>query len=415
MYTLPGIYLRLRDRFRDVVLFENATLYVSQNKFSFIGINPVAAIKISDISIIEYKLPFRENGKISITHNEQVQEKLWDFIQQFEFAPVNQTPVKIAQALFGYTTFDAVHLLNNCKGGINYPIKKDEIPLMRYQLYQYMIVVDHSNNELFICENKIDGISGELDIIESIIKNRDIPQYPFKSSNKEKSNFSDEEYNEIIKNAASNADKTSKAGVTLNRCFEQQFCGDEFNVYRALRSASPSSYLFYFDYGAYKILGASPGYNLIVQNETGIKYDGVHDNFTGKAICEKKENGKYKTLQNTALIITEEGNYLGAAKPLQTNPFKKLAAALDNLLQFNATHLNGIENSRECHDGAIGFIGLDGSYNHSIMTQAFLSKNNTLSYHINMAITGSLHPKLQVIKNRLNTLKSAIALAEEIA
>ncbi len=54
--------------------------------------------------------------------------------------------------------------------------------------------------------------------------------------------------------------------LVLSRRFFQNFKGDEFNVYRTLRSINPSPYLFFFDYGDFKIFGSSPEAQLIVQD-----------------------------------------------------------------------------------------------------------------------------------------------------
>ena len=129
---------------------------------------------------------------------------------------------------------------------------------MRYRLYQYVIAINHFKDELFICENKVAGVESELAVLESLIRSKDIPAYPFQSNGEESSNMTDEDYKEMVKKGIASSHRGDVFQIVLSRRFEQKFQGDEFNVYRALRNINPSPYLFYFDYGDYKLMGSSP-------------------------------------------------------------------------------------------------------------------------------------------------------------
>src|SRR5437764_7135254 len=144
------------------------------------------------------------------------------------------------------------------------------MPLMRYRLYQYVIAVNHFKDELFICENQVQGLESELGLLESLIRSKDVPVYPFKCSGKELSNMSDSAYVEMVKKGIQSCFRGDVFQIVLSRRFEQSFTGDEFNVYRALRSINPSPYLFFFDYGDYKLMGSSPEAQLIIQNGKAI-------------------------------------------------------------------------------------------------------------------------------------------------
>src|SRR5436190_8019176 len=200
VYTPVGIYLRLRDRFRDTILLESADFHAGENSYSFIAINAIAGIEIRDTAVIEYKLPGQPAEKIKIGNPNDVPGLLWDFMQRFDIKEKAVKPANTAQGLFGYTSFDAVQFFDTIqlkagKGGE--PIA---IPLMRYRLYQYVIAFDHFKDELFICENVIKGIESELPVVESLIRSRDVPVFPFKTKAGETSNLTDEEYIQKVKN-----------------------------------------------------------------------------------------------------------------------------------------------------------------------------------------------------------------------
>ena len=141
-----------------------------------------------------------------------------------------------------------------------------DIPVARYRLYQYVIAINHFKDELFICENKIGGLESEVACIESMLKSKDVPVYPFKTVNGENSNMQDEDYIEMVKKGIASCYRGDVFQIVLSRRFQQAFTGDEMNVYRALRSINPSPYLFFFDYGDYKLMGSSPEAQLIIQN-----------------------------------------------------------------------------------------------------------------------------------------------------
>ena len=166
VYTPVGIYLRLRDRFRDTILLESTDFHASENSYSFIGINAVAGIEISNPSAIEFKLPGQTAERIKLTNPTEVPQLLWDFMQRFQIKETAAKPVNVAQGLFGYTSFDAVQFFDLTPNPSPRGEGSTDIPLMRYRLYQYVIAINHFKDELFICENHLHGLESEVDIIE---------------------------------------------------------------------------------------------------------------------------------------------------------------------------------------------------------------------------------------------------------
>ena len=462
VYTPVGIYLRLRDRFRDTILLESSDFHAGENSYTFIGINAIAGIEISNKLVLEFKLPGQPAEKTAIKNPTDVPKLLWDFMHRFEVTEAAPKPINVAQGLFGYSTYDAVQFfdsihLNDTKAVFtdgSSKISAAEIPLMRYRLYQYVIAINHYKDELFICENSIDGIISEIELVESLIKSKDVPTFPFKIKGEESSNLTDAAYIEMVKKGIASCHRGDVFQIVLSRRFEQSFSGDEFNVYRALRSINPSPYLFYFDYGDYKLFGSSPESQLIVQNGKAIvhpiagtfKRTGNHE--TDKALAiklehDEKENAEHVMLVDLARndlsrmcsevevtqykkinyyshvihLVSEVRGKVGA----ETNPFKLLAVSfpagtLSGAPKFKAMQLIDVYEPtiRSYYGGAIGSIGFDGSCNHAIIIRTFLSKNNTLICQAGAGIVAASNPEseLQEVNNKLNALKQAIVLAQ---
>lgn len=453
IYTPVGIYLRLRDRFRDTILLESTDFHAGENSYSFIGINAVAGIEITDAASIEFKLPGQPAEKIRPAKGESIPALLWAFMQRFEASNSVPKPVQAAQGLFGYATYDAIQFFETLelrkKPGI-------AVPLMRYRLYQYVIAIDHFRDELYLCENVIAGLESEIGIIESLIKSRDVPVYPFAAKGSKTSDLTDEAYMEMVQKGIAHCHRGDVFQVVLSRRFRQEFTGDEFNVYRALRSVNPSPYLFYFDYGDYKLIGSSPESQLIVGNGEAIvhpiagTFPRTGNDETDKQLAEQlkqdaKENAEHVMLVDLArndlsrisseVEVTEykKINFYSHVIHLVSevtgkvnrgeNPFVLLAATfpagtLSGAPKFRAMQLidEYEPGSRGFYGGCIGAIGFDGSINHAIMIRTFLSNKNTLVYQAGAGVVAASKPEseLQEVNNKLNALDKAIALATDL-
>ena len=455
IYTPVGIYLRLRDRFRDTILLESTDFHSGDNSFSFIGINAIGGIEVTNPQEIEQKLPGRNSEKIAIKSS-SVPEMLWSYMEHFDIKSGKETPTKFAQGLYGYTTFDAVQFFDNVKFQSKNNEEKRNIPLIRYRMYQYVIVINHFKDELFICENHIEGVESELLILESIIKSKDVPVFPFKTIEGETSNISNNEYVDLVKKGIKSCLRGDVFQIVLSRRYEQKFIGDEFNVYRALRNINPSPYLFYFDYGSYKLMGSSPESQVIVENGKAIvhpiagTFKRTGDDDTDKALAEellldKKENAEHVMLVDLArndlsrvsqnVTVTEFGKIqyyshvihlvsevTGKVNP-ETNPFAILASTFPAGTLSGAPKIRAMQlineyekDSRGYYAGCIGFVGFNGNFNHAIMIRSILSKNNTLVYQAGAGVVAASIPEneLQEVNNKLGALKKAIESAQNI-
>jgi anthranilate synthase component 1 len=455
VFTPVGIYLRLRDRFRDTVLLESTDHHVAENSYSFIGVNAIAGIEVSSVNSMEFKFPNQKPERAPLKKPADAPQELWNFMQQFEIKPSSQKEAAFAQGLYGYSSFDSVQFFDT----IRFSAEKQSnsnIPLMRYRLYQYVIAFNHFKDELFICENKIAGIDSELSMLESIIKSKDVPVYPFRMKGGELSNMTDEDYRMMVQKGIQSCMRGDVFQIVLSRRFEQGFIGDEFNVYRALRSVNPSPYLFFFDYGDYKLMGSSPEAQLIIKNGLAVvhpiagTFKRSGDDDTDKAMAEKllndpKENAEHVMLVDLARndlsrscdqvtvsqyrqvhyyshVIHLVSEVTGKVRANQ-NPFELLAktfpaGTLSGAPKFKAMELidQYEPTPRGYYGGGIGFMGFDGSCNHAIMIRTFMSRNNTLTYQAGAGVVAASIPEseLQEVNNKLNALKKAISFAEEI-
>jgi anthranilate synthase component 1 len=456
VFTPVGIYLRLRDRFRDTVLLESTDHHAAENSWSFIGINAIAGMEISSVNSIEFKLPAQKPERNEISGSKTIPELLFDFMNRFEVTG-DCKEAKYAQGLYGYTTYDAVQFFDDIKlAARGSQLAASSIPLMRYRLYQYVIAINHHKDELFICENKIAGIESELQIVESLIRSKDVPVFPFSSKGGESSSITNEEYMEMVKKGIASCLRGDVFQIVLSRRFQQSFSGDEFNVYRALRSINPSPYLFFFDYGDYKLMGSSPESQIIINNGKAVvhpiagtfkrtgddetdqreadrllkdaKENAEHVMLVDLArndlsrVCEEVKVAHYRQVQYYSHVIHLVSEVIAKVKP-GSNPFELLAKTFPAGTLSGAPKIKAMQlidsyetSSRSYYGGTIGFMGFDGSCVHAIMIRTFLSKDNTLIYQAGAGVVAASKPEseLQEVNNKLGALKKAIEFAEGI-
>ncbi|MES2645647.1 MAG: anthranilate synthase component I family protein [Bacteroidota bacterium] len=452
IFTPVGIYLRLRDRFRDTILLESADFHTAENSWSFIAVQAIAGFEVLDKQNIEYKFPGQPPVKQTIAKPGEVVPALNKYISNFQCA--GHCDIPAAQNFFGYTSYDAVQFFDTIK--LNAGGNAASFPLLRYRLYQYVIAINHFKDEMFICENKVEGLESELSVLESYIYSKDVPEYPFKLNGNESSNMADADYIEMVKKGIASAHRGDVFQIVLSRRFKQKFTGDEFNVYRALRSINPSPYLFYFDYGDYRLFGSSPESQLIIDKGKAIVHpiagtfkrtgnDEEDKNRAAALLLDAKENAEHVMLVDLArndlsrhasdvtvssyrkvhfyshvihLVseVTGTVNKEAHAFDIMSDTFP--AGTLSGAPKFKAMQLiNNYEpDSRGYYGGAIGMLALDGNFNHAIMIRTFLSKNNTLFYQAGAGVVARSEPEseLQEVNNKLGALKKAIVLAQEI-
>ena len=444
--TPVSIYLKLRDKFQHPALLESADYHGNENSFSYICCEPVASFEVKD-GVLKELLPGQGLHMEKVTGS-QVMSCLDTFIKSFQADKDNFK--FISNGLFGYVGYDAVQYFE----GI--PVqedKKDEygIPDILYHVYRYVIAIDHFKNELYIFEHTPEGTPSKgLDAIELLIHHKDFPSYDFSLVGKEISNGSDDQFLETIERGIGHCLRGDVFQIVLSRRFQQAFRGDEFNVYRALRSVNPSPYLFYFDYGSFKIFGSSPEAQLVIKEGKATihpiagTFKRTGDDEADAALAKKlyddpKENAEHVMLVDLARNdLSRAGSNVTVAtyKEIQyyshvIHLVSKVTGDLDKDMlstqmvasTFPAGTLSGApkvkamqlintyeKTRRGFYGGAIGFMGFNGDFNHAIMIRSFLSKDNKLYYQAGAGVVAKSDKasELQEVNNKLAALRTAI-------
>lgn len=453
IYTPVGIYLRIRDRFRDTVLLESTDYHAAENSYSFICIHAIGGVEITDTEQMEFKLPGRSTEKYPLK-GANVPELLWDFMEHFEVVRAGEKPVCTAQSLFGYTTYDAVRFFDRIQ--LSEKPEPSLIPLMRYRLYQYVIAINHFKDELYICENVVEGVDSELPLVESLIRSKDVPVFPFQVKGAETSNMTDAAYREMVEKGIKSCLRGDVFQIVLSRRFKLGFTGDEFNVYRALRNVNPSPYLFYFDYGEYRLMGSSPESQVLIKDGKAIMHpiagtcrrtgnDEVDKAGAEALLKDAKENAEHVMLVDLArndlsrqcsdvsVVHFREVQYYSHVIHLVSevkgklkagsNPFELLAVTFPAGTLSGAPKIRAMElisqfepTSRSYYGGCIGFVGFDGNCTQAIMIRSLMSRRNTLTYQAGAGVVSASIPQneLEEVNHKLGALKRAIEMAETI-
>jgi len=448
--TPVSVYLKIRDKFPNSILLESSDYHASDNSFSYICCNPIASFKVEN-NLITTHFPDGSNEKKAIEKNSSVTNEITQFMQKFE---VSDLDLKFANnGLFGYTSYDAVRYFEKIE--INPKDNKLAIPELFYAIYQNVIAINHFKNEAFLFCHSIDN-SSNMEEIEQLLQVKNFASFSFSKIGTAISNLTDENFKNQVVLAKKHCHRGDVFQLVLSRRFTQDFKGDEFNVYRALRNINPSPYLFYFDYGDFKIFGSSPEAHLIVKNGEAeihpiagtFKRTGNDENdaIQAKKLAEDvKENSehvmlvdlarndlsrncnqvtidKYKEIQFFSHVIHLVSKVIGKLKP-ETKTMDLVASTfpagtLTGAPKHKAMQLiEKIENTnRSFYGGAIGFMDFNGNFNHAILIRTFLSKNHQLHYQAGAGIveSSSEENETQEVYNKLNALTKALEMAEKI-
>lgn len=448
--TPVSVYLKIRDKFPNSLLLESSDYHANNNSFSYICCNPVASIKIQQENIVK-SYPDGSLTTEAIQKETSIPEAIQAFAAQFQ---TEKNAFKfINNGLFGYIAYDAVRYFE----AVDITKKQGDlqIPDIYYAIYQNIIAINHFNNEAYIFCHSTEN-QNNISEIEQLLQAKNFASYSFAKEGETISNLTDEAFQQNVAIAKKHCYRGDVFQLVLSRRFSQSFKGDEFNVYRALRNINPSPYLFFFDYGDFKIMGSSPEAQLVVKNRKAeihpiagtFKRSGndEHDALLAKQLSEDpKENSehvmlvdlarndlsrnghgvkveKYKEIQFFShvihLVSKVTGNLQDNATTMQTVADTFPAGTLSGAPKHKAMQLiEEIENiSRNFYGGAIGFMDFDGNFNHAIMIRTFLSKNHTLHYQAGAGIvSGSVaENEMQEVYNKLGALNKALDVAETI-
>lgn len=450
LHTPVSTYLKVRDLFPQSALMESSDYHGSENNRSFIGLNPVASIGINH-GIATATYPDGSREEYPITENYRVEKAINDFLSHFQV----KGEYSHYCGLYGYTTFNAVRYFENI------PVKdsrdpKNDAPDMLYILYKYLVVFNDFRNEMMLLEMQGEQEESHLQQIEKAIQNRNYTTYDFRAVGETTSTLTDEEHKANIRKGIAHCLRGDVFQIVLSRRFVQHYEGDDFKLYRALRSINPSPYLFYFDFGGFRIFGSSPETHCKIEDGRGTidpiagttRRSGDKQTdaaLTAALLADPKENAEHVMLVDLArndlsrncqdvqvdfykepqyyshvihLVSRVSGKLNREANPIKTFIDTFPAGTLSGAPKVRAMQLISEyePHSRGAYGGCIGFIGLNGTLNQAITIRTFVSRNNELWFQAGGGIVAKSNEEneLQEVNNKLGALKKAILLAEQM-
>ena len=464
MYTPVGVYMRLRDLYPQSALMESSDYHDANNSRSFIGINPIANVAIGHgIATINY--PDGSTFQHEVNKDYRSDKAIHELIDCIE---VTGDDAAIC-GLFGYTSFNAVRYFEDIAVK-DEKQEKNDAPDLLYILYKVVIVFDHHNNMLKVVEITDSGAGSVIDNILKAMNKTNVQAYDFHPVGDVRSTLTDDEHRENIRKGIKHCLRGDVFQIVLSRRFIQKFEGDDFKLYRALRSINPSPYLFYFDFGGFRIFGSSPETHCRIERANALNDKGemINDKFiayidpiagttkrTGDAEADRKgaeylrndpkENAEHVMLVDLArndLSRNCHGVKVDFYKDLQyyshvIHLVSRVSGELDEdadpikafIDTFPAGTLSGAPkvramqliseyepHNRGAYGGCIGIIGLDGSLNQAITIRTFVSRNSELWFQAGGGIVAKsdVEYELQEVNNKLGALRKAIEAAEKI-
>lgn len=451
LLTPVSTYLKVRDLYPQSALMESSDYHGNDNSRSFIALNPMASIEIGH-GRAKASFPDGTNTEQDIDDTCRTEDVLNGFLNRFAV----EGEYSRYCGLYGFTSFNAIRYFEHI------PIKdsvseKNDAPDLIYILYKQVIVFDHFNNSLTLLELVSEGEEDGLEDLEKMILNRKFTAYSFRPVGDITSTLTDEEHKSNIRKGIAHCMRGDVFQIVLSRRFIQRFEGDDFNLYRALRHINPSPYLFYFDFGGFRIFGSSPETHCKIEN--GKAYidpiAGTTKRTGNKETDQKnaeylrhdpKENAEhvmlvdlarndlsrncdhvqvefYKDMQYYSHVIHLVSRVSGQLLP-QSNAIKTFIDTFPAGTLSGAPKVKAMElisqyepHNRGAYGGCIGFIGLNGDLNQAITIRTFVSRNQELWFQAGGGIVAQSNEEyeLQEINNKLGALRKAIEQAGKIS
>lgn len=448
--TPVSAYLKLRDQFPHSLLLESSDYHANNNDFSYLCCNPIASIELKD-NVLTTLYPDGNRAEETIDAETDIPEKIHQFSLLFDS---KQFPFKfITNGLFGYIAHEAVERFDQLD--LNRQKEGQAIPDLYYAVYQNIVAISLFNHEAHLFSHSLDN-QHNLEELEQVLNGKTSAAFGFKKKGGKRSNLTDKQFIEFVNKGKEHCYRGDVFQLVLSRRFSQDFVGDEFNVYRSLRSVNPSPYLFFFDYGDFKIFGSSPEAQLVVEHgkaeihpiagtfrRTG---DDEKDAEAASALAkDPKENSEHVMLvdlarndlsRNGSEVVVEKNREIQfyshvihlvskvscqmkeSAKTFRVVADTFPAGTLSGAPKHKALQLiDRYETTqRNVYGGAIGYMDFYGNFNHAIIIRSFLSKNQALHYQAGAGIVADSVPEseLQEVYNKLGALDKALTLAEDI-
>lgn len=456
LYTPVGVYMRLRDIYPQSALMESSDYHGTENSRSFIGVHPIASIAVGhgvvtatypDGRVEEKELPAFGEGK-GEECKLAISKAFNDFIQAFHVEGEGSD----CCGLYGFTTFNAVRYFENI------PVKdttmeKNDAPDIYYIMYKNIIVFDHFNNTMQLITL---GEEAELDALMKAINKANVKPYDFHPVGETTSTLTDEEHKANIRRCIQHCLRGDVFQIVVSRRFVQKYEGDDFKLYRALRSINPSPYLFYFDFGGFRIFGSSPEtHNRIVGDNAFIDPIAGTTKRTGNMEQDRKaaeflRNDPKENAEHVMLVDLARNDLSRNCHGVKVDFYKDmqfyshvihLVSRVSGTLDEQADHIKAFidtfpagtlsgapkvramqiiselePHNRGAYGGCIGFIGLNGDLNQAIVIRTFISRNGELWFQAGSGVVAKSNDQyeLEECNNKLGALTKAIHIAEEL-
>ncbi|WP_109830612.1 anthranilate synthase component I family protein [Reichenbachiella versicolor] len=450
--TPVSIYLRVRDKYPNSFLLESSDYHAKENSLSYIAFSPRAEYKV-DKGQVTVSTPW--GTEVSDLSTLDLRKSFGEFIEAFDHKSENNGQI-INAGLFGFTSYEAVQQFEEVTFNPD-NIRHFENPLMQYFFFEYVIAVDHFRNKVYVTQNGFaEEFEDSIDEIIQLVSSVNTPTFSFQTNGVVESEMTDDEFRNNVLKAIDHCQLGDTFQMVLSRSFSTSFQGDEFLLYRALRSINPSPYLFYFDFGSFKIFGSSPEAQLEVKDGSAAIYpiagtyrrtgDDEKDAEAAKELSEDiKETSEHVMLVDLArndLSISGDHVTVEKFKEIQffshvihlvskvTNKLRLGKKAFDLAADtFPAGTLSGAPKHRAMqlidkyeksvrgyYGGMIGLMDFKGNFNHAILIRSFLSQNNKLHFRAGAGVVAKSNPdsEVQEVYNKIGALKSAIEKADEI-
>lgn len=455
LYTPVGVYMALRDIYPQSALLESSDYHGSDNSRSFIGICPIANIKIGH-GIVSMSFPdgSRSESTIDMSQKGRAKMAVADAINSFLGSFSVEGDGKEYCGLYGYTSFNAVRYFEDI------PVKdatceRNDAPDIMYILYRDILVFDHFNNTLTIVTLCTDTAEGESVIadIQKAINRHNVKAYPFRAIGEPTSTLTDEQHKANIRECIKHCLRGDVFQIVVSRRFVQKYEGDDFRLYRSLRSINPSPYLFYFDFGGFRIFGSSPEtHNRIEGNKAFIDPIAGTTKRTGDVEQDKRNaeflrNDPKENAEHVMLVDLARNDLSRNCHDVRVDFYKdmqfyshvihlvsRVSGTLDDgadkirafIDTFPAGTLSGAPkvramqiiselepHNRGAYGGCIGFIGLDGNLNQAIVIRTFISRNGELWFQAGSGVVAKSNDQyeLEEVNNKLGALVKAIKKA----
>lgn len=450
LYTPVSVYMRVRDQYPQSALMESSDYHGGENSRSFIGINPIASVAISHGKAV-CTFPNGSKTEKEVSNTYRCDHAINEFLSNIEVEGED----KNFCGLYGYTTFNAVRYFENIAVK-DTTLDKNDAPDMLYILYKTVIMFDHFNNQMKIIELLAEGENDTIAETERLLNKSNVQAFDFRPVGETSSTLTDEEFKANVRKGIQNCLRGDVFQIVLSRRFVQHFEGDDFKLYRALRSINPSPYLFYFDFGGFRIFGSSPETHCRIEGKKAYidpiagttKRTGNKEQDEKNAIFlrnDPKENAEHVMLVDLArndlsrnchgvkvdfykdmqyyshvihLVSRVSGELDEGADPIKAFIDTFPAGTLSGAPKVRAMQLISEyePHNRGAYGGCIGFIGLNKSLNQAITIRSFVSRNGELWFQAGAGIVAksSDEYELQEVNSKLGALKKAIMMAENM-